>query len=480
VNFVVFLPEQMRAESVGCYGHPLIATPNMDRLAAEGTRFDQCYVQYPVCGPSRCSLFTGWYPHVNGHRTLWHSLRPHEPNTLKYLKQAGYDVRWWGKNDLFALDSFADSVTRAETPWAKGAWGPMKRTGPDDPLYDSFLAEPFDGGPWETCDAARVKSAIDFLRSGPDKPFVIYLPLLYAHPPYSAPEPWHSMYDPKDLPQRRPAGVPDKPAFHELIRQTRGLDRLNEQTLDKIAAVYLGMISYSDWLLGEFMKVLSETGHDDDTTVFFASDHGDWAGDYGLVEKWHSALDDTLTRVPMVIRTPGGKAGHVVDTPVELFDISATALELAGIEAQHTHFAQSLVPQLHGAVGDADRCAFAEGGYDTHERHCFEDPIKFGWTPEDLYYQKALLQQTHPDSVARSVMVRDATHKLIYRTTGQSELYDMQQDPRELCNIYDKPEAADVRQRLERRLLDFYLHTSDVTPFDEDPRDIPSEGIGQA
>ena len=110
MNFVLFMPDEMRAESLGCYGHTLTRTPHLGRLAAEGTVFEQCHVQHTVCSPSRCSIFTGWYPHVAGHRTLWHLLRPHEPNLLKGLKAAGYDVRWYGRNDLLAPGSFAVSA----------------------------------------------------------------------------------------------------------------------------------------------------------------------------------------------------------------------------------------------------------------------------------------------------------------------------------------------------------------------------------
>ena len=94
MNFVIFMPDEMRWESAGCYGHPLIETANLDRLADEGTRFDACYAQHPVCGPSRCSMLTGWYPHVSGHRTLWHLLRPHEPKLFRDLTAAGYEVSW--------------------------------------------------------------------------------------------------------------------------------------------------------------------------------------------------------------------------------------------------------------------------------------------------------------------------------------------------------------------------------------------------
>lgn len=114
-NSVLFNPEETRAESIGCYGHPLSPTPNIDRFAGEGVLFENCFVQHTVCTASRCSLATGWYPHVRGHRTLWHLLRPDEPNLFKYLKQAGYQIQWYGgKNDLLAVESFPESVTHFE------------------------------------------------------------------------------------------------------------------------------------------------------------------------------------------------------------------------------------------------------------------------------------------------------------------------------------------------------------------------------
>ena len=112
-NFVFFQPDEMRAESLGCYGHKVSKTPNFDAFAAEGTRFDQCHVSYTVCSQSRVAFMTGWPTHVRGHRTLWSLLHDWEPNMLKYFKRAGYDVRWWGKNDLLAPDAFNASVSSA-------------------------------------------------------------------------------------------------------------------------------------------------------------------------------------------------------------------------------------------------------------------------------------------------------------------------------------------------------------------------------
>ncbi len=475
MNFIFFMPDELRAESVGCYGHPNAPTPNMDALAAEGVRFDQCHVQHPVCTPSRCSLMTGWYPHVRGHRTLWHLLRPDEPNLLRYLRQAGYDVIWYGKNDLFAVDTFADSVTEATSHGGR-LWEPSPFPF-DDPRYYSFLTSPYQGPIVEHIDYANVQAAIHFLRSRPRRPFLLYLPLVFPHPPYGAPEPWHHQVDPETLPPLRPADLPHKPDFFEHIRRSRRLTELDEADFRRINAIYLGMTGFVDHLLGQLLEALEESGLADETTVFVFSDHGDYAGDYGLVEKWPSAMEDVITRVPLIVRMPGGATGHVVSEPVELFDIMATVMELAGIEAQHTHFARSLVPQLQGTPGDLDRAVFCEGGYARHEPHCFEgQPHRdtFARDERHIYYPKGKVQQDYPDSVGRTVMIRTTTHKLIYRPTGLCELYDLRSDPRECHNRYGDPAYAEVQQALEARLLDWLVQTSDVTPFEEDPRGLPN------
>lgn len=475
MNFIVFQPDELRAESVGCYGHPLAPTPNIDALAAQGTRFAQCHVQHVVCSPSRCSMMTGWYPHVRGHRTLWHLLRPDEPNFLRYLKQAGYEVRMYGKNDLLAAETFADSFSEARS-YGGNLFG-KNPFAVDDPRYYSFLFEAYDGPPEQHSDVANVQAAINFLRAKPNQPFFLFLPLTFPHCPYSAPKPWHDLINPADLPPLRPADRPHHPEFHRLIRHYRRLDQLPAAEADalfrKINAIYLGMTGFIDELLGRLLHVLEESGLADNTTVTFTSDHGDYAGDYGLVEKWPSALEDVITRVPLIVRTPGGKAGHVVAEPVELFDIMATTLEQARIEAQHTHFARSYEAQLHGAAGDPTRAAFTEGGYARHEAHCFEgrpDRDWFARDPANIYYPKGQQQQDHPDSVGRCVTIRTQTQRLVYRPTGLCELYDHQNDPRELDNRYGDPAYAAVQQTLHTRLLDWLVQTSDVTPYKLDAR----------
>ncbi|MBJ68087.1 MAG: sulfatase [Gemmatimonadetes bacterium] len=476
MNIIYVNPDEMRADVLGCYGHPLVQTPNFDRLAAEGTRFDQCHVQHTVCTPSRCAFMTGWYPHVSGHRTLWNPLQPHEPNTMRYLKQAGYDVHWFGKNDCLAPGAFASSVTNVYGTDRPAGQSPfLFERG--QPGYYSFLRGPMNG---PSRDELLYERATDVIRNRrvDDPPFFMFLATSFPHPTYHAPQPWHDMYNPDDLPPLRPVRGEGAPDFHALIRRYRDIEHTDEAVLRKVMAVYLGMTSYVDYLLGGLMDALEETGLADDTAIVAFSDHGDWAGDYGLVEKWPSGLDDTLTHVPLIVRVPGMEKGHVVAPPMELFDIVPTTLELVGIEAQHTHFARSQVDALRGGNADPHRAVFAEGGYDGHEPHCFEGKPSDGVAgdPNGIYYPKGLQQQEYPESVCRAHMVRTANHKLVRRSSGRHELYDLSSDPHELDNAYGRAEYDGVQHTLEYRLLNWQLCTSDVTPHEADPRGFP-EGM---
>lgn len=480
MNFILFNPDEMRAESLGCYGHPLAPTPRIDRFAREGVRFDQCHAQHPVCTPSRCSFMTGWYPHVRGHRTLWHPLRADEPNLLRSFREAGFEVIWGGKNDTLSPDAFASSVDdfRVGDRSALPKSGPSGRNPfpPQDPRYASFLYEATVPRIEGLADYRTVDGAVAYLRSRPQRPFAMWLSLSFPHPPYHAPAPWHDLIDPEVLPPLRPPGGRDKPEFHELIRRSRRLGETDPALLRKINAVYLGMYGVVDTLFGRLLDAVDEAGLAEETTIVFFSDHGDWAGDYGLVEKWPNALDDPMTRVPLIVRCPNGARNHVVRELVELLDLPATLLGLAGAAPAYAQFGRDLAPQLRGGAGDPARCAFAEGGYDPHEPFSFEgrpdsDPIFKD--PTNIYYAKGKLQQEHPGSVCRATMVRSSTHKLIHRRLGVSELYDLQADPRELVNRYREPALAEVRAQLERRLLDWLQQTSDVTPNDRQPRGFP-------
>lgn len=477
MNIIYFNPDELRADTLGCYGHSLVKTPNIDKLAARGTVFEKCFVQHTVCSPSRCSFMTGWYPHTRGHRSLWHLLQPEEPNTLKYLKQNGYQVHYLGKNDLLSNEDIENSidVLYPEMPNWK-----LERMydDPDHPGFMNMLCQPVEG---HHADYHRVIAAADFIRSwrAGDKPFMLFLGQVLPHCPYTAPEPWYSMYSPDEIPPLLAENIQNAPSFHRWIKEYR---RLNEccDDLIKVMAVYLGMVSYVDHMFGILLDALDESVAAGNTAVFFFSDHGDWTGDRGLVEKWPSALDDKLIHVPLIISTPGGKAGHRISDPVELFDIAPTVATLTNTPLRHTQYGRDLTAQLHGASGDPERVVFAEGGYDPEtDIACFEHtggiPGEKGYNkisivdnPLSHYYPKGIQQQEYPESICRSVMIRTAKYKLIRREHDISELYDLIADPDELNNLYDNESYLPIRSDLNERLLMWYLRTSDVTPWGRD------------
>lgn len=321
----------------------------------------------------------------------------------------------------------------------------------------------------------NVKKAIEFLkeRKDNDKPFMLFLPIGCPHPPYHAPLSYHNKYNKHQIGDLRPSDLEGKPSFHKLIRKYRKLDNVSEDFLKEIQGVYLGMNSYVDAMLGEIMETVKDGALDENTVIIASSDHGDWAGDYGLVEKWPNAMDDTIVRVPLIIKMPENKAGHVVKEQVELLDLMATVLEISGIEAKHTHFSKSLLPQLKGEAGDPNRAVFCEGGYDLQEPHCFE-----GYSERDMvlkseghiYYPKAKQQQEHPFSVCRTVMIRTLNYKLVKRTEDINEFYDLTKDPKELNNEYNNSTYKDVISDLESRLINWYMRTSDTVPRNDDLR----------
>ncbi|HKR27302.1 MAG TPA: sulfatase-like hydrolase/transferase [Acidobacteriaceae bacterium] len=468
-NIILFVPDEMRADALACYGNPVTKTPNFDRMAAEGAKFANCHVQFPVCGPSRCSMMTGWPASVRGHRSQTFFLRRDEPNLFRYLKHAGYDVFWFGKNDMLAAESFYDSVTR----WKEGGIyvsSPGQAATTVTPGVHSFLFPPIREDRRQAHDYTLLQAAFEVLeRREADRPFCIFLALTQPHPPYEAPADFYSMYSPSAIPPLIPPGLPRRPAFHEAIRDAYRLRSLSDEGFRKVRAVYYGQVSFVDWMLGELLEALERTNHAKDTALICISDHGDYAGDFGLVEKGSGTLEDPLTHVPLLLRIPGGVRGVSAEEMVEAYDVMQTCLDLAGIEAQHTHFARTLLPQAHGKPGDPDRAAFAEAGDSVYTPQCFQAPLQGG----PLYEPLLRMISERPEVVTRCTMVRTREAKLIVRPHGQNELYSYRSDPQERENIYGERNAAGLQDALQQRLLHWFINTTGVPPFDRDQRNCP-------
>ena len=479
-NLLLFMTDQQRVDSIGAFGSPFGHTPNIDALASRGVRFSNAFGQHSACSQSRISMMTGWYPHVAGHRTLDNLLQPWEPNVLRTLKASGYHVAWAGVRG----DTFADGVTAESTDWFGytvapdlGAVGAAHaEVFPEGHrLRNAFLVGKLEGSDLVDFDEAAVRTAIDLLAEGLPEPFVLVLTLFAPHPPFAIEEPWYSLIDRRDVPPPLPP-APGKPGFHDQLRSRAGLDRVEPGDWAEIRATYLGMVARIDAQFGRVMAALDRAGVSERTVTIFHTDHGEYLGDFGLVEKWPSGLDACLLRNPLIVAGPGVAEGEVCESIVEMLDLPTTLCELAGIEIGHPQFGRSLVPVLgEPTLAHRDR-AHSEGGFRIDEA---EQNEVADFYPYSL---KAGLQHERPELVGRAVCVRTSEWTYVHRLYEDDELYDRDADPEETTNLAAEPAHAETCRSLRDELLGWLVETSDVIRPDRDARMDPAlvaELLGQ-
>jgi arylsulfatase A-like enzyme len=287
---------------------------------------------------------------------------------------------------------------------------------------------------------------------------------VFPHPPFTVEEPWFSLYDrtlvPSPIP---PSHAQGKPAFMDALRVAYGWDDLTDDDLAEIVATYYGMTARIDWQFGRVVDAVDRAGALGDTLFVFFTDHGEYLGDFGLVEKWPSGLDACLTRNPLVIAGPGVQPGAVSNALVELVDVLPTLCELGDATVQHTHFGRSLVPVLEDATASHRAYACAEGGFRPSDEHLLE---RAGW----IYGAKTELQHARPELVGTAIALRTATHTYVYRACEDDELYDRIDDPSETVNLAGRPEVASIVDEHRGRVLEWLAASSDVIPWRPDPR----------
>lgn len=474
---------------MGHLGNDAAVTPHLDRFAKEdAVSFNNAYCQNPVCTPSRCSFMSGWYTHVRGHRTMYHMMHEDESVLLKTLKDAGYTVYWGGKNDLIPGDAdpspycdirYTSSLQETEPIW--DIFNIAERRGdPEDDNFFSFYFGKLDKGDEDVyydIDWDVIHNAIDFIKSKPQEPFCIFLAINYPHAPFAVEEPWFSMIDRDGLPPRIPA--PDdwqgKPALLEALHEKMRLGNWTEERWNELRAVYYGMCARVDHQFGMVIDALKAAGVYDDTAVFAFSDHGEFAGDYDLVEKTQNTFEDALVRVPLLVKPQRGVAvkPRVTDALVELIDFTATVEALTGVSLEEDHFGLSLLPVLAGETENHRDAVFCEGGRLRGEEQATEKQSGVWENPAHIYYPRSSLQATDEhDYHTKAVMCRTDRYKYVYRLYEQDELYDLQTDPHELDNRIDDAEFAGVLAAMTRRMLDFFVETGDIVPRKTDSRGI--------
>lgn len=483
-HIIIFNPDEMRWDCLHHLGNPAAITPNLDALAREeGVSFSRAYCQNPVCVPSRCSFFTGLYPHTTGHRSMANLMKPGEETLFSELRRGGYHVWMNARNDLLAgqypgwVESHADEIFYGAKAPAPGPENPAIRGEKGGKWYYSHYSGRLgldENGRNYTDDDAAVDAAIErLLHPVDDKPMCLFLGLFYPHTPYAVEEPYFSAIDRAKLPPRvKFDDCEGKSRIVRLIRQYADMEQLSEADWDELRAVYLGMCMKVDEQFGRMVKALKDAGIYDDCAIFFFSDHGDWAGDFELPEKAQNAFEDDLSRVPLLVKPPKGVDCEpgVTDALAELVDFYATALDFAGVESSHTHFGRSLRPVLADHEYRLRDFVCCEGGRLPEEKHCDEYHDYPGGTPDSNMYYPKMKAQADDAAHAKGVMLRGERYKLITRISGEDEFYDLETDPRETRNRIDDPALQDEITRMRLQQLRWMTQTSDIVPFHRDQR----------
>lgn len=489
-NVLFIMADQLRWDYLGCYGHPHLKTPNIDRLAAKGVRFDRAYVQSPVCGPSRASCYTGRT--VFSHGATWNRVPlPIGELTLgDYLRPLGVRTAVVGKTHMMAdREGMArlglNDQTEIGMIVSQPGFEPFER---DDGLhptpllrnrggklrYNDWLREHgYEGeNPWnDYANAAegpngellsgwhlknsnlpaRVREehsetaymtdrARQFIEETGDQPWLCHLSYIKPHWPYMAPAPYHDMYGPETfLPVIRNEDErrDPNPVFAAFMGMEVSETFSMQGAREVVMPAYMGLIKQIDDHLGRLFDWLEETGKDKETMIVFTSDHGDYLGDHWMGEK--ELFHEVSVRVPLIVCDPRAEAdatrGTACEALVEAIDLVPTFLEATGApSADHRLEGRSLMPLLRGEEpGDWRDAVFSEIDY-------------------AFYAARATLDVGVSD--ARGYMLRTDRWKYVHFRGFPPQLFDLENDPDEFRDLGRSADHAAVRCEMHARLLD--------------------------
>lgn len=487
-NLLLILTDQFRFDAMGCAGNPVVQTPNLDRLAAEGVRFTEAYTEVPVCVAARAGLMSGQYPYRLGTYDNNGVSLEDQPTIPRLLRSQGVATMAVGKMHFFprrghlGFDRMELSEGLVGHPWdddyalfmqAQGY--PVRREmhGPGHPNVDgsSVFSTYYKPGtlpyPEEVSATAWVADRTrDFVKANRDRPFFCFSSFIKPHPPLLPPEPYDRMYDPSsvDLP---PAWNDIRCSDPLLVAQSRfkGVIDPSEDDVRSMRSHYYGLVSHVDYQIGRIIDMLDETGLRQDTFILFSSDHGELLGDHGHWGK--RSFYEGSAKIPFVVSWPGHFAeGQTCDKLVGLTDILPTMVELAGGRPPEVVTGRSLIPLLEDPDAPWDEEFFGVyGGF------------------------RGIVQIDDP-GISTSFMARWDRWKYIYHVNGgREQLFNLEEDPQEVNNVASaRPHLCNAaRSRLVRHLVDQNLgdFVSDrellKLPYQDEFREViipPREGKG--
>lgn len=471
-NILFLWTDEQRADTLSAYGNRFGVTPCLDRFAAEATVFEQAYCTAPVCTPSRGSVMTGQFPLHHGAVTNNVPLHA-DARCLPALlpeHEAAYIGKWHLGDEIFSQHGFSTWVSTEDMYLPH--YGPGRDRAQRSDYHHWLIARGRQPDPRNNVFGRAIVTAlpehlskprfqadraVEFLRARADakQPWLLSVNTLEPHMPFTGPR--DNQYDPRDLPLSPNALIP--PDASCLLRtrikhalQTRkgqaGCHPNDEGSVRETMARYWGLASQVDHYFGRILNALRESGQWDDTLIVFTSDHGDQMGSHALIAK--GVFFEESTRVPLLIKTVGQRAGRRVAGPVSQVDLAATLCDLAGAPAPTTDGA-SLCPALECGVAperDVLLVWHRHGGEDNGERiSTGDDYLASLGTPEQC--DRALRGEL------RGLVAPDRW-KVLFSDAGECELYDLNDDPWELRNRANDPAARarrnDLALRLRRKL----------------------------
>jgi choline-sulfatase len=437
---VLFIISDDLNNRLGCYGDPLANTPNLDKLAARGVRFDRAYCTFPLCGPSRNAIMTGLYPNSNGilqNGQIFRQTIPKHPSLAQALRLSGYLAGRIGKlyhynvpNSVgtnghddpasWELEINPAGVERMQEHPKIKTLAP-NQFGATLSWYASPAPESQHTDSMQAADAAWV---LERCAKDTSRPFMLALGFFRPHTPYVAPRSYFELHDPKamnvvtDVEEDRK----DIPA-PALASGKKEQDEMSLETTREALQAYYASVSFMDAQVGKVIDALDRLGLTDSTLIIFTSDHGYHLGEHGLWQKM--SLFEESARVPLLIVGPGiGRPGSVVEAPVSHIDLYPTVLDFTSATTDATLHGQSLLPLMRDP-SNAGR----------------------GW---------ALTQVTRGGAENKFFGYSLRTERWRYTEWDEGkrgrELYDHRVDPGERTNLASVPEHRETLEALANQL----------------------------
>ena len=475
-NVLVIMTDQHRCDLMTCAGNSVVPTPNIDRVAQRGVRFENAYGAYPVCVASRMAMLTGLYAHQTGainndhdrldwrYRTMAHHFADHGHLAGLVGKMHFGDAHNHGFEYYLSINDWLMYLGPKEQLYANEiASNPRSRDMFFRTMYDTGAGFPdiYDlwdgkGSPWvgkvSRCDFRCMASELEaedhldmfvaresakFLRRYRDQRFFLVASFMKPHTPLFPPRDWAERYPVEDMQLREPGDISTYPEhIQRRIRHTMGLDPL---LLRANLAGYYGGLAFADHCIGLLLDALEDEGLLEDTIVVYTSDHGDMTGQHGMFGKF--CLFDPSVKVPLIVSCPGAAPrGRVSSGLVNLIGLYPTLADLTGTgpAAGPARLPVDGAPDVIAGESFAD---------------LVHDPAAAG--------PGAVFSEYNLRAGVSSYMVRTASHKYVHNDGGScDELYDLQTDPAEDVNRIGDPAIRPPQAELREQLFAWYDPTT--------------------